>query len=159
MEMLHFRKAKKFHLMYDVDNIYNYIYIIIYIYIYVYVYVYTYVYVCMYCMHACMYIYIYIYLYIYLYIYILYHTLKRYHNRRPVITLRVGIAFDKGTRYRKWDIFNTSRPKRNGRHFPDDIFQCIFLNKNVRLSIDISLKFGRKGPINNSVPVRRQAII
>ena len=26
---------------------------------------------------------------------------------------------------------NTLRPRQNGRHFPDDIFRCIFLNENV----------------------------
>ena len=26
---------------------------------------------------------------------------------------------------------NTLRPRQNGRHFPDDIFTCIFLNENV----------------------------
>ena len=27
--------------------------------------------------------------------------------------------------------FNTLRPRQDGRHFPDDIFKCIFLNENV----------------------------
>ena len=45
--------------------------------------------------------------------------------------------------------FNTLRPRQNGRHFTDDIFNCIFLNENVRISIKISLKFVPKGPINN----------
>ena len=45
--------------------------------------------------------------------------------------------------------FNTLRPKQDGRHFPDDIFKCIFLNENVQISIKISLKFVPKGPINN----------
>ena len=31
----------------------------------------------------------------------------------------------------------------------DDIFKCIFLNENVYISINISLKFVPKGPINN----------
>ena len=31
----------------------------------------------------------------------------------------------------------------------DDIFKCIFLNENVRISIKISLKFVPKGPIGN----------
>ena len=44
---------------------------------------------------------------------------------------------------------NTLRPRQNGRHFPDDVFKCIFLNENVRISIEISLKFLLKGPINN----------
>ena len=38
---------------------------------------------------------------------------------------------------------------KNGRHFPDDIFQYIFLNENEWISIKISLKFVPKGPINN----------
>ena len=39
--------------------------------------------------------------------------------------------------------------KMHGRHFPDDIFKCIFLNENVWISIKISLKFVPKGWINN----------
>ena len=50
----------------------------------------------------------------------------------------------------KWvNGFNTLRPGQNGRHFTDDIFKCIFLNKNVWIPIEISLKFVPKGPINN----------
>ena len=45
--------------------------------------------------------------------------------------------------------FNTLRPRQNGRHFPDDIFKRIFLNENVKFSINISLKFVPRGPINN----------
>ena len=44
---------------------------------------------------------------------------------------------------------NTLRPRQDGRHFPDDIFKCIFLNENVLISIKISLKFVSKGPMNN----------
>ena len=44
---------------------------------------------------------------------------------------------------------NTLRPRQNGRHFPDDIFKCIFLNENAWIFIKISLKFVPKGPINN----------
>ena len=43
----------------------------------------------------------------------------------------------------------TLRPRQNGRHFADNIFKCIFLNENVCISINISLKFVPKGPINN----------
>ena len=46
-------------------------------------------------------------------------------------------------------VFNSLRPRQNGRHFPDDIFKCIFLNENVWIRIKISLKFVPKGPINN----------
>ena len=41
----------------------------------------------------------------------------------------------------KAGVFNTLRPRQNGRHFPDDIFKCIFVNENVWIAIEISLKF------------------
>ena len=44
---------------------------------------------------------------------------------------------------------NTLRPRLNGRQFPGDIFKWIFLNENVLISIKTSLKFVRKGKINN----------
>ena len=44
---------------------------------------------------------------------------------------------------------NTLRPKQNGHYLADDTFKHIFLNKNVRILIKISLKFISKGPINN----------
>ena len=44
---------------------------------------------------------------------------------------------------------NTLRLQQNGCHFPDNIFTCIFLDENVRVSIKISLKFVPKGPISN----------
>ena len=37
----------------------------------------------------------------------------------------------------------------NSRHLSVDIFKCIFFNKNVWLSIKISVTFVAKGPINN----------
>ena len=43
---------------------------------------------------------------------------------------------------------NSLRLRQNGRHFADDIFKCIFLNKNVWIPIKISLKFVPKGPVN-----------
>ena len=61
---------------------------------------------------------------------------------------------------------NTFRPRQDGRHFPDDIFNYIFLNENAWISIKISLKFVPKGPVNNipssvqiMAPIKRQAII
>ena len=45
--------------------------------------------------------------------------------------------------------FNTFRPRQNGRHFADDTFKRIFVNENVRISINISLTFVPKGLINN----------
>ena len=49
----------------------------------------------------------------------------------------------------KWRQFNTLRPRQNGGHFQDDSFKLIFLNENVGILINISLKFVPKGPINN----------
>ena len=44
---------------------------------------------------------------------------------------------------------NSSLPGQNDRHFPDDIFKCIFLIEKFFVSIKISLKFVPKGPIDN----------
>ena len=41
------------------------------------------------------------------------------------------------------------RPRQDGRRFPDDMFKWIFLNENVYILIQISLKFVLNGPINN----------
>ena len=43
---------------------------------------------------------------------------------------------------------NTLRQRQNGRHFPDDILKCLFLNENILMVIKISLKFVPKVPIN-----------
>ena len=45
--------------------------------------------------------------------------------------------------------FNTLRPRQNGCHFPDDIFKCIFWNKNAYILVEISLKLVHQGTINN----------
>ena len=44
---------------------------------------------------------------------------------------------------------NTLRPRQNYQHFPNNIFECLFLNENVWIAIKISLMFILKGPINN----------
>ena len=44
----------------------------------------------------------------------------------------------------------TKCPGQNGRHFPDDIFKCIFLNQNAWISLKISLKFVPKVRINHT---------
>ena len=45
--------------------------------------------------------------------------------------------------------FNTLWPRQNGRHFADDMFKCIFLNKNASIALKISLKFVPKIRITN----------
>ena len=47
------------------------------------------------------------------------------------------------------ELFNTLRPRQDGRHFPDDIFKCIFVNEKFWILIKISLKFVPKGLIDN----------
>ena len=44
---------------------------------------------------------------------------------------------------------NILRPRRNGSHFTDDVFKCIFLNENVWISLKISLKLVPMVPFNN----------
>ena len=44
---------------------------------------------------------------------------------------------------------NTMRPRQNVRHFPDDIFKCVFFNENVWNLLNISLKFPPGVRINN----------
>ena len=47
------------------------------------------------------------------------------------------------------EFFITLRPRQYGRHFPDDIFKCIFLNENVWILITISLIFFPRVELNN----------
>ena len=44
---------------------------------------------------------------------------------------------------------NTLGSRKNGSHFADDIFKCIFVNENVWIPIKISPKFVPKDPIDN----------
>ena len=43
---------------------------------------------------------------------------------------------------------NTLRLKKNGHHFTDGMYKCMFLNVNVRISINISLNFVPYDPID-----------
>ena len=51
----------------------------------------------------------------------------------------------------------TLRPGKDGRHSPDDICKCIFLNEDKWVLIKISMKFVSKGPIDN-IPALVQII-
>ena len=46
-------------------------------------------------------------------------------------------------------LFNSLRPRQDVRHFPNNIFKCIFWNENAWILIKISLKVVPWGPINN----------
>ena len=48
-----------------------------------------------------------------------------------------------------WNELTNMRLEQNGCHFADNIFRCIFLKENVWISVEISLKFVPRGPINN----------
>ena len=50
------------------------------------------------------------------------------------------------------------RSRQNCRHFTDDIFKRIFLNKNARISLKISLKFVPNAWINN-IPALAQIML
>ena len=39
--------------------------------------------------------------------------------------------------------------EKDGRHFADDMFSCIFVNEKFKILIKMSLKFDPKGPIYN----------
>ena len=74
---------------------------------------------------------------IYIYIYSA-GAISREHLKISIYTTGSNIA-----------VLNTLRPRQNGRHFADDTFKRIFMNENVRISINISLKLVPKGLINN----------
>ena len=47
-------------------------------------------------------------------------------------------------------VFNTLRPRKDGRHFAHNILTCIFFNRNCCILIKFSLKYVCKGPIDNN---------
>ena len=61
------------------------------------------------------------------------------------------------TLFSVWLRLNTLTPRKNGRHFPDDIFKGIFLNENVCISIKISLQLVPRCP-NNHIPALVQTM-
>ena len=60
-----------------------------------------------------------------------------------------GWVITSAARTMKWKSFDSLRRRLNRRPFADDIFKWIFLNENVWILINISLKFVPRGPINN----------
>ena len=70
------------------------------------------------------------------------------YSFRDYMTHISGIAND----------INILGSRQNGRYFADGIFKCIFLNENIWISIEISLKFVPKSPINN-IPALVQIMV
>ena len=75
--------------------------------------------------------------------------------RGTSITL-VALATELQIHYLKWNFVDllfmlviSLRPRRNRRHYADDIFKCIFLNEDELTSLRISLKFVPNVRINN----------
>ena len=48
---------------------------------------------------------------------------------------------------------NTLRPRQHSRHFPHDIFRCIFFNENIWIAINTSLSFVPESWIDNIPPL------
>ena len=85
---------------------------------------------------------------------ILYFILRRSSSYTVWALWRHGISNLDQYYFRWWLIawqrhtINTLRPRQNGHHFPENIFNCLFLEENVWILIKISLKFVPKGPIS-----------
>ena len=62
---------------------------------------------------------------------------------------KVVCGFHLGNFARSTHDLNTLRPRQTYSHFADDILKLFFLNENVWILIEISMKFVPKGPINN----------
>ena len=58
-------------------------------------------------------------------------------------------AYVKMETHYKSMLFNTLRPIQHGRYFTDDVFNAIFLNEDIWISINISLKFVPEVLISN----------
>ena len=79
------------------------------------------------------------------------------NTNRVYVYLLVSVCIRTASRawhisYICWEVshsFRILRPRQNGRHFADDTSKRIFVNENVRILIEISLKFVSKGPIKN----------
>ena len=79
---------------------------------------------------------------------------QRVNDERSVIVLSQNYKIFE-IEYGYHTTINTLRPRQNGRHFPDDIFKCIFLFENVWIWIKISFKFVPKVR-NNNIPALAQ---
>ena len=79
-----------------------------------------------------------------------YHILLRSSSQRVSALMSKKISSNIiMTKYTSLPYLKPLRPRRNGRHFADNIFHCIFYNETVRLSLNISLKFVPKVSIDN----------
>ena len=80
---------------------------------------------------------------------VLWNNLQWYRYTNKCISELGSIVSDNSLSPVWHQAINTLRPRQNGRHFADDTFKRIFVYENVKILIEISLKFVPKGPINN----------
>ena len=69
------------------------------------------------------------------------HSSEMCHNKVPVWSLCPSKLV--------WIALTHLPLEQNGSHFAGDVFKYIFVNEKFYISINISLKFVPKGPINN----------
>ena len=74
-------------------------------------------------------------------------------NKAPVMRTAVVVAHTYKQSWSPHNTLNTLRPRQDGRYFADDIFKCIFFNENGCILIKFSLKYVRKGSIDNNLPL------
>ena len=65
------------------------------------------------------------------------------------ILVRLHLYIESGPWITIGVIVNTLKPRQNCRQCADEIFKCVFLNENVRISLRMPLNFVPKGSINN----------
>ena len=78
------------------------------------------------------------------------HWYRNYNNSENALIFKgrfisagqsKNFIYTQESRHGSWVTWvNTLRPRQNGHHFADDISECIFLNGNVWILINISLK-------------------
>ena len=71
--------------------------------------------------------------------------ISRPRRTQPVVVSKAQLSVAEIHWYR----VNTMGSRPNGRHFADDTFKRIFINENITISINISLKFVPNGLIDN----------
>ena len=71
------------------------------------------------------------------------------HIKHILLVYDTRSCIENDSLYVSWHLLNTVRPKQNYWHFTDEIFKCIFFNKNVWISLTFSLKFVPNVPIDN----------
>ena len=84
---------------------------------------------------------------------------KRALSKPMVTALELFVSVYRNVRPRGWTVrlitmmvgsrYDTLRPRQNGLHFAEHTFKHIFLNKNIRTSFKLSLKFVPRVPTNN----------